>query len=110
MQTDLILISTFIFWGAILYLYVRLWRKGADRSRKGLLRWVEDNGYTLIFSDRRLFLKKGPYQWAGSSQAIYRINILDSVGIERLGWVCCGTRFKGAAFSDHVEGLLDESN
>ena len=77
MQTDLILISTFIFWGAILYLYVRLWRKGADRSRKGLLRWVEDNGYTLIFSDRRLFLKKGPYQWAGSSQAIYRIKILD---------------------------------
>ena len=83
-----------------------VWR-GQRRSRIMLDVWVNDNGYTLLKAERRLW-RKGPYRWASSGQAIFRITVLDEDDKERMGWVCCGTWWKGAAFSTDVEGELDE--
>ncbi len=83
-----------------------IWR-GLRRSRIRLDTWANDNGYTLLKAERRSW-RKGPYRWSSSGQAIFRITVLDEDDEERMGWVCCGTWWKGAAFSDYVDGVLDE--
>ena len=83
-----------------------IWR-WLRRSRIALETWVKDNTYVLLKAERRSW-RKGPYRWSNSGQAIFRITVLDEDKVERMGWVCCGTWWKGAAFSDYVEGVLDE--
>jgi hypothetical protein len=71
-------------------------------------RWIIEKGYTLAHVERSHF-QKGPFRWSSRGQVIFRIKVLDKAQISRNGWVRCGSRFKGAAFSDDIEGILDEN-
>jgi len=86
-----------------------LWYKRITRSDLLLQRWVKRNGYTLIKS-KRAFLRKGPYGKfkSGRNHDIFRITVLDNQNSTHTGWVRCGSYFKGSAFSDDVEGVLDK--
>ena len=91
--------------------FVVVWiiRKLYGRARRSLERWVDDQGYSLVAGKLALF-RKGPYTWTSSNaQMVFRITILDKQAQERTGWVRCGSRFKGVAFSDAIEGVLDQA-
>ena len=91
--------------------FVVVWiiRKLYGRARRSLERWVDDQGYSLVAGKLALF-RKGPYTWTSSNaQMVFRITILDERGQERTGWVRCGSWIMHAAFSDDVDGVLDEA-
>ena len=52
--------------------------------------------------------RRGPYRWASDLQIVFRVVVIDDQKMERSGWVRCGSRLKGAAFSDDVVGVLDK--
>jgi hypothetical protein len=77
------------------------------RSRSLLERWAERNGYQIIDADyRNLF--RGPFFWTtAKGQTVYRVTVEDEAGIERSGWVRCGSQWLGL-LSDRVEVRWDE--
>jgi hypothetical protein len=75
------------------------------RARDLLEGWAEENGYEILESEHRFF-RKGPYIWSGRGQVVYRVWVRDSAGVERLGWVRCGSWFAGV-LSDKVESRWD---
>ena len=84
-------------------------RKGIIRSHRSIQIWSDENDYILVSKKlhwTRLF-RKGPYRWASYSQMIFRVVIVDEQKMGRSGWVCCGSYFKGCAFTDDVAGVLD---
>ena len=76
------------------------------RAQTLLKGWAEENGYEVLDSEHRLF-RKGPYIWSGRGQAVYRVWVRDRGGVERLGWVRCGSWFAGL-LSDKVESQWDK--
>ena len=98
-----------VFWLGLLGVLFWLHRRAHTRSRRNLQRWVDDHGYSLVTAKTAWF-RKGLYTWTSArDQIVFRISVLDERGQDRTGWVRCGSRFKGAAFSDDIEGVLDEA-
>lgn len=87
------------FVGFVIYVQIR-------RAQTLLRGWAERNGYEILASEHRLF-RKGPYIWSARGQAVYRVRVRDGAGVERLGWVRCGSWFAGV-LSDQVESRWDE--
>jgi hypothetical protein len=85
----------------VLYLHV-------SRSQKLLKRWAEENGVEFIDAEYRMF-RKGPFVWSSRGQTVYRVEVRDTQGIERKGWVRCGSWWAGV-FSDKVEAKWDEQS
>jgi hypothetical protein len=83
----------------VLYLHI-------SRSQKLLKRWAEENGVEFIDAEYRMF-RKGPFVWSSRGQTVYRVEVRDAQGVERKGWVRCGTWWAGV-FSDKVEARWDE--
>ena len=82
-------------------IYIRM-----RRARDMLEGWAEENGYEILESEHRLF-RKGPYIWSGRGQVVYRVWVRDREGVERLGWVRCGSWW-GGDLVDKVESQCDE--
>ncbi|MFH0908318.1 MAG: hypothetical protein V1929_06115 [bacterium] len=61
-------------------------RRSADIVR----RWAEQNGFTIIESDFRALLKRGPF-WASTwtYQAVRRVTVTGKDGKQKTGWVRC---------------------
>jgi hypothetical protein len=76
------------------------------RAQTLLQGWAEENGYEVLEAEHRLF-RKGPYVWSARGQAIYRVRVRDRGGVERRGWLRCGTWW-GGVFADKVESRWDE--
>jgi hypothetical protein len=78
------------------------------RRAQMLLRgWAQGHGYEIVEAEHRLF-RKGPYMWSARGQAIYRVRVRDPAGVERQGWVRCGTWW-GGVFANKVESRWDEA-
>ena len=107
MSDQVIITLVIIFDALIVSAVIWLYRIALNRSRKLMADWVSENGCTLMNTELRVW-RKGPYKWASSGQVIFRITVMDWGGRKRQGWVCCGSKWKGAAFSNRVEGFLDK--
>jgi hypothetical protein len=83
----------------MLYLQIR-------RAQTLLRGWAKENGYEILGAEHRIF-RKGPYIWSARGQAVYRVRVRDRAGVERLGWVRCGSWFAGV-LSDKVESRWDQ--
>jgi len=83
----------------VLYIYI-------SRSQKLLKGWANENGYEFVRVEYRMF-RKGPFVWSGRGQTVYRVEVRDRQGVERQGWVRCGSWWAGV-FRDKVEARWDE--
>ena len=103
MQEDTVgILAFFVVLGiaaVVLYLHI-------TRSQKLLKRWADDNGFESLHVEHRMF-RKGPFFWSGRGQTVYRVEVRDEQGVERKGWVRCGSWWAGV-FSDKVEVKWDE--
>jgi hypothetical protein len=89
--------------GVVVLAIVWHYRRAASLLRQ----WAERNGYRLVSSEYRLFVR-GPFFWTTSKgQVVYRVTVQDAQGNTRSGWVRCGGWFLGL-FSDHVEARWDD--
>jgi hypothetical protein len=88
-----------VFVGFVIYVQIR-------RAQTLLKGWAQENGYEILEAEHRIF-RKGPYIWSMRGQAIYRVWVRDRAGVERRGWVRCGTWWAGV-FADKVESRWDE--
>ena len=88
----LILVALIVAGGAI-YAHI-------SRSKSLLKKWVDENRYQLLRAEHRVF-RKGPFLWATKGQAVYRIEVYDERGINRKGWIKCGSPLSGM-LSDKV--------
>jgi hypothetical protein len=77
-----------------------------SRSRSMLKGWADENGYELLCAEHRMF-RKGPFVWSSRGQSVYRVEVRDEQGVERKGWVRCGSWWAGL-LSDKVEARWDE--
>ena len=66
-------------------------------------RWAADNGYELLRSEYRM-QSQGPFSGVAVSEAqpVYYVQVRDSAGTLRSGWVRFGRRFWGLGW-DTVE-------
>ena len=78
-----------------------------SRSRKLVRKWADENGYTLLKMEHRLF-RKGPFLLTGRNQAVFKVVVRDESGLQQTGWVRCGSWLAGI-FGNDVEALMDES-
>ena len=103
MQEDIVgVLSFFVLLGIVaLVLYLHI-----TRSQKLLKRWADENGYEFVHAEHRMF-RKGPFVWSSRGQSVYRVEVRDGLGVERKGWVRCGSWWAGV-FSDKVEAKWDE--
>ena len=88
-----------VFVGFVIYIHIR-------RAQTLLKGWAEENGYEILDAEPRLF-RRGPYFWSGRGQVVYRVWVRDREGVERLGWVRCGSWW-GGVLVDKVESQCDE--
>ena len=73
-----------------------------SRSRTVLETWADENGFEIIRSEYRHFMK-GPFFWSTSKgQTVYYVKVRTSSGHVRTGWVRCGGFFLGL-WSDAAE-------
>jgi hypothetical protein len=73
-----------------------------SRGRALLKRWAQENGFQIVHSEFSGFYS-GSFTWTSSrSQIIYFVQVLDSNGKERSGWVRCGSFWSGIV-SDKTE-------
>lgn len=73
-----------------------------SRSGTVLERWAEDNGFEILSSEYRHFMR-GPFFWTTSKgQTVYFVRVRTPSGHVRTGWVRCGGFFLGL-MSDAVE-------
>ena len=75
------------------------------RPRQVLMKWAEQNDFVIVTFQRALF--GGGFGLLSSAplQIVYSVTIRTDKGIERLGWVRCGSLAGGAMFSDKTEVL-----
>ena len=76
------------------------------RSQKLLKGWAAENGYQFLHVEHRMF-RKGPFAWSARGQSVYRVEVRDEQGVERKGWVRCGSWWAGV-LSDQVQARWDE--
>ncbi len=100
--TTILLISLLVIILVIYYAYF------FTRSRKMVRRWAEENGYTLLKMEHRLF-RKGPYLLTGRNQAVFKVWVRDENGLKQMGWVRCGGWLLGI-FGNDVEAQMDDSS
>jgi hypothetical protein len=73
-----------------------------SRSNSVLDQWAEDNGFELLSSEYRHFMR-GPFFWTTSKgQTVYHVKVRTSSGEVKTGWVRCGGFFLGL-LSDAAE-------
>lgn len=73
-----------------------------SKSASLLQRWADDNGFRILRSEYRNFVR-GPYFWTTTrGQTGYRVSVEDKAGTVRGGWVRCGSWWLGL-LSDRVE-------
>jgi hypothetical protein len=73
-----------------------------SRSKALLKQWASENGFELLHSEYRNFFK-GPFFWTTSrGQTVYYVQVSDSAGNVRSGWVRCGSWWMGL-MSDKTE-------
>jgi len=77
------------------------WYAGLYRARELLVEWAGSNGFQLLESERREFLR-GPFWGSSKSRAVYRVRVRDRHGRVMSGWVRCGDWFCG-----RMEGQVD---
>ena len=71
------------------------------RSRSVLEHWAKQNGFEIIHSEFR-WLFRGPFSFLSNrGQTVYRVRVRDHHGLERSGWVRCGSIWIGL-FSDQA--------
>jgi len=83
----------------VLYLYVR-------RSQQLLNEWARSNSLEITQAQYRVF-RKGPFCWSARGQTVYRVRVVEKSGLEREGWVRCGS-FWGGVMTDKVEVRWDD--
>ena len=83
----------------VLYIHI-------TRSQKLLKHWADENGYEFLHVEHRMF-RKGPFVWSSRGQTVYRVEVRDEQGLERKGWVRCGSWWAGV-LGDQVEAKWDE--
>ena len=77
------------------------------RSRVLLEQWAADNGFTILSREHR-YLRRGPYLWTtGKGQDVYYIEVQDTGGTTRSGFVRCGGYWSGM-LSDKVTVAWDQ--
>ncbi len=77
---------------ALLALYTWWWY---SRSRSILRRWAATNGFAILGHRLRLF-STGPFSWTSiNGQTVYQVHVRDAEGLERRGWVRCGSFWSG---------------
>jgi hypothetical protein len=67
---------------------VIIWTKW--RAEKILQEWAKQGGYRIIKAKRRWF-DLGPRRRSVGYQIVYRVEVEDSQGHKRMGWVFCGS-------------------
>ncbi|MEO5916033.1 MAG: hypothetical protein ABIS50_17490 [Luteolibacter sp.] len=87
---------------AVMAIIVLVFTWHFSRSRSVLEQWAIENGYTIIHSEYRHFMR-GPFFWTTSKgQTVYQVSVRDKAGTVRSGWVRCGGFFLGL-LSDNAE-------
>ena len=84
--------------GFVIHLFIR-------RSQALLHGWAKEHGYEILDAEPRFF-RRGPYGWSSKNQVVYRVWVRDREGVERLGWVRCGS-YWGGVFDDKVESQTE---
>ena len=91
--------------GAVLVSLTIRWH--FNRSNSLLHQWAEKGGYRIIRQEYRTFFK-GPFFWTSTrGQTVYYVEVEDSKGNRRSGWVRCGGWWFGL-LSDNVEVRWEE--
>jgi hypothetical protein len=96
-MTILVVVAAGILYGA--YTFMK------TRSEAILTRWAHDNGYQILDAQPKVF-NRGPFIWASKFQSIFRVAVEDSEGIQRTGWLKCGSDW-GGIVSDKAEVKWD---
>jgi hypothetical protein len=74
----------------------------SSRSGAVLEKWAAENGFQIIHSEYRHFMR-GPFFWTTSKgQTVHYVTVRTGSGKVRTGWVRCGGFFLGL-FSDQAE-------
>jgi hypothetical protein len=77
------------------------------RSRFILEQWAEQNGFTIVSTERRLF-RRGPFLFkTGDNQEVYYVRITNHEGRQKTGYVRCGSFWLGV-LSDKAEVRWDD--
>src|SRR5438105_15201738 len=63
---------------------------GQLRTNKILQEWAKQDGYRIISAKRR-WVDYGPHRRNVGYQTVYRVEVEDSQGHRRSGWVFCGS-------------------
>jgi hypothetical protein len=105
MENELIRMSIlFVIAAGILYGAYTLTK---TRSEAILTKWAYENRYQLLEVQPKVF-NRGPFIWASKSQIIFRVAVEDAEGIQRSGWVKCGS-YWGGIFENKVDVKWDEA-
>jgi hypothetical protein len=99
--------TTVLLLGLVALILVVYYSYFFTRSRKLVRKWAEENDYTLLKMEHRLF-RKGPYLLTGRNQAVFKVVVRDENGLKQTGWVRCGSWLAGI-FGNDVEAQMDES-
>ncbi|HEX3358682.1 MAG TPA: hypothetical protein VHS31_17025, partial [Tepidisphaeraceae bacterium] len=82
-----------------------VWR--TIRSHSILNQWAQENGFQILSSERKLFLR-GPFFFRSTKhQTIYYVSVRDAAGNIHRGWVRCGGWF-GGLWSDTATVKWDD--
>jgi hypothetical protein len=74
----------------------------SSRSQSLMTHWAAQHGYQILHYEYRTF-RRGPFFWTTSKgQTVYYVEVLDTQGKRRNGWLRCGGRFLGL-MSEQVE-------
>ena len=88
----------------VLIITMTIWH--FSRSRTVLEQWADENGYQILHSEYRNFMK-GPFFWTTSEgQTVYHVTVRLNSGEVRTGWVKCGGWMLGL-WSDKAEVRWD---
>jgi hypothetical protein len=77
-----------------------------NRSEQILFKWADENGYQLLDLQHKMIFQ-GPFGLSSKNQTIFRIAVEDAEGIQRTGWVRCGSFVLGI-INDKVEVKWDK--
>ena len=87
-----------IFIGVIIASVV--WKE--SRGQELLERWARENSFRLL-NVEECYFNRGPFFWTtAKGQVVFRVEVQDSQGRQRNGWVRCGS-WIGGLLSDETE-------
>lgn len=75
-----------------IFLGGKIIKSGHRPARSQLESWVKAEGLNFISASPRLFWR-GPFFLANGMQKVFRFAAMDSDGMVRRGWACCGWFF-----------------